>query len=261
MTTAADAETRERADRELFDAIGMDYAQKDIVASTRVARRSILLRAVLPMVAEAGSLGTVVDVGCGPGSQAIYLAGSYERYIGIDQAQSMVDIGNGLTERMGNVEFQCANFKSAPLPPGTADTVMFINVLHHMTDLDTVFETARRIAKPGARVIALEPQSGNPLVQGLRWVRTKVDSGYSADQHFFAAEEFRAILDGAGLRDIDVRFQSYLTQPFATVVLSPQFLFDPLSRLATALEPAVERLCAGPLARLSWLICAHARFP
>ncbi len=261
MSTTTQGNDRERADRELFDAIGVEYARKDIVASTRIARRSVLVRAVETALPPGERLGTLVDVGCGAGSQAIYLAGLYDRYIGIDQSQAMVDIASRLTEKMPNVEFVCANFKDADIPPGSVDTVLFAHVLHHMTDIETVFAAARHVAKPGGRLIAIEPQRGNPLIQGLRWIRTKIDPSYSPDQHFFDRSELQAVMENSNLAEIQLVFQSFLTQPFATVILNPQAVFHPLSRLAVTMEPLIEKLLAGPLARLSWLLTATATFP
>lgn len=252
---------QEIADRQLFDAIGDDYARKDVVESTRFARRAILLRALEPLTGDGRSLGTVVDVGCGPGGQALHLVGFYERYIGIDHSSTVIRAAREFTKGLENVEFICANFKDHGLPAGSADTVLMANVLHHMTDLDAVMAAGVHLAKPGGRFVAIEPQRGNPLIQAVRWVRTRLDSHYSADQHFFSEPELRKVLVDGGLRQVRLEFQSYLTQPFATVIMRPQWLFSPLSRLAVALEPMVEKLFRGRLGRLSWLLAAYGTFP
>ncbi len=251
---------QEKADRELFDAIGDDYAQKDVVESTRVARRAILLRMLKPLLSDGRGLGTVVDVGCGTGGQAVHLHGLYDRYIGIDHSATMVAAAENFTAGLENVEFICASFTETELPPDIADTVLMAHVLHHMTDLGAVMAAAAHVAKPGGRLAAIEPQRGNPLIQAVRWLRTRIDPKYSPDQHFFSEPELRAVLVDAGLDDIQLEFQSFITQPFATVVLNPQWLFAPLSRFSVAAEPVVERLFPGPLGRMSWLLGAYGRF-
>ena len=70
---------REQADRALFDRIAPHYAQKDVVASSALARQRQLLAAIETVLHQREDLGTVVDVGCGAGAPARYLAGYYAR--------------------------------------------------------------------------------------------------------------------------------------------------------------------------------------
>ena len=90
---ALDEVAQEIADRKLFERIADSYSQKDLIASTRLARRAIVRRAVRPVLEEANTLGVVVDIGCGIGAQADYLDGNFERYLGIDYAAALIKIG------------------------------------------------------------------------------------------------------------------------------------------------------------------------
>jgi len=258
--TTLPGESVEKADRQLFDRISDHYAKKDIVASTRAARQAIVARAVRPIVQKFDTLGTVVDIGCGIGAQAEYLDGAFERYIGIDYSRELVEIGRRRYGGRSNVEFVVANIKDRPLPENTADTILAVGALHHVTELGSVMESLAWLAKPGAKLIAIEPQRGNPVVQMMRWIRIKVDSNYSPDQHFFSRAEVDRLLIDHGLKDIDLEYQGFLTPPFAQVGIRPQWIFGPLSSLARGLEPVVEAVLQGPLGILSWNIVAYARF-
>lgn len=248
---------REFSDQELFERIADDYARKDIIPSTMIARADIIRRAVKPLMAGGENLGVLVDVGCGVAAQALYLDGTFERYIGIDYSSSLISIGRDLTAALDNVELIAANIKSAEVPENIADTILVVGALHHMTDLDDVMATLRRVSKPGGRLVAIEPQSANWLIQGLRRVRMKLDRNYSAEQHFFTKHEMEEVLRKADINDIRVDYQGFLTPPFAQVVLNPQALFGPVSRLVTNLEGAAQAILPGPL---SWNLVAYGRF-
>ena len=250
----------ETADQSLFNRIADHYAQKDLIASTRLARGTIIRRAMKPLIESGASLGTLVDVGCGIGAQAAYLAGHYDRYIGVDYSERLVEIGRELFFETENAEFITANIKDAALPKSIADTVLVVTALHHMTDLKIVMEAMARIAKPGGNFVAIEPQRGNPVVQAMRRVRMKTDRNYSADQHFFSFDEIIEMMNLIPMDNIRVEYQGFLTPPFGQVGTTPQMIFYPLSRLACALENAAELVCFGPLGKLSWNIVAYGKF-
>ena len=258
MVREPNSDRRERSDRELFDRIAASYAKKDLVPSSRIARRAILKRAVLPLLSDGSRIGTVVDIGCGPGGQALHLAGDFDRYIGIDQSEAMIEAARALTHDLPEATFVHANVKSEDLPVGVADLVLLVGALHHMTDIGEVIESLKRLAKPGADFVAIEPHRGNPIIQAMRWLRVRNDREYSGDQHFFIKPELEQILADGGLTDVELRYQSFLTQPFAQVILPPQWLTAPLSRFAAAAEPFCEAVIPG---RLSWLLVAYGKFP
>ncbi len=254
------ATEQELQDKELFDQIAAHYARKDVVQSSALARRSQLLAAMEPVLAQMPDLGTVVDVGCGVGAPALFLHGCYQRYIGIDQSPEMIEAARIFNREQDKAEFMAANVKTAVLPPNTADTILSIGALHHMTDLDEVMAQLVAIAKPGAHFVAIEPQNGNPLVQFMRWVRGKIDKGYSTDQIFFSEDELVTLFRRHGVNDLAVAFQGFTTPPFAQVILNPQALFVPLSRLAIGLDGWLHRYLRGPLQKLSFNIVLTGTF-
>lgn len=71
---------------------------------------------------------TLVDIGCGNGRFLHYAANKYKKVIGIDNAPGQVTLAQskGLTVLH-------ADMKSIPLPPNTANTLICIAALHHIT--------------------------------------------------------------------------------------------------------------------------------
>jgi len=247
--------TTEAQDRELFDRIASDYSRKDVTPSSRIARRDMLLRAVAPALARhGGSLGTVVELGCGVAASAVYLNGRFKEYVGIDHAPEMIEAARCFTASVPHVSLIAANAKATDLPANSADTVLMMGVLHHVIDHDALMSEVLRIAKPGAAFICVEPHRGNPIIQGLRKIRAKVDSHYSDQQHFFARRELSDLLSRYDIGDLKLHYFTLLSQPFAQVILNPQFCTVPLSHLACALDPFLERLLVGELGRLTWQI-------
>jgi SAM-dependent methyltransferase len=149
----------------------------------------------------------------------LHLAGDFDRYIGIDQSEAMIEAARALTHDLPEAAFVHANVKSEDLPVGVADLVLLVGALHHMTDIGDVIQSLTRLAKPGADFVAIEPHRGNPIIQAMRWLRVRIDREYSGDQHFFIKPELGQILADGGLTDVELSYRSFLTQPFAQVIL------------------------------------------
>jgi SAM-dependent methyltransferase len=256
----ADSVARELADEALFDTIAEHYARKDSVASSSMARRSQLLYAIRPVLNDQPNLGTVVEIGCGVGAPAQYLMGRYERYIGIDQSEEMIEAARLFNQGNPRAKFLVRNARAPDLEPAVADTILSSGALHHMTELDEVMESLVRIARIGAYLVVIEPQNGNPLLQLMRWVRGKMDPSYSSDQVYFSERDLTDLFRGHGINDLFIDFEGFLSTPFAQVVLFPQVLSTPLSRAASRIDPWLAESLPGPLKRLSFNIVIIGRF-
>jgi hypothetical protein len=129
-----------------------------------------------------------------------------------------------------------------------------------MTQLDEAMGSLVKIAKPGAFLVAREPQNGNPFVQMMRWMRGKVDSSYSRDQIFFSQQSLRDLFVKYGITDISVEFQGFLTPPFAEVIMYPQVVIAPLSRTAIKVDSWLNVHLPKFLRKLSFNIVVIGRF-
>ena len=253
--------TREERDQTLYDTFAQHQARKDMLPASSIARRSQLLSALGPILDQSPNLGTIVEIGCGVGAPAKFLQGSYERYIGLDHSTQMIGAARAFNAHNPRAEFIAANAKMMPFPPETADLILSIGALHHMSELDTVMQALIQIAKPGAWLVAREPQRANPAIQGLRWLRTRLDGSYSEEQIFFTQAELVQLFQHHDLHDLSIEYQGYLTPPFAQVVLSPQSLSAPLSRLADKADNWLHGRLPSPLKQLSFNLVVRAQFP
>ena len=87
---------------------------------------------------------------------------------------------------------------------GTFDVVTGFFVLHHLDDIDAAVVGGRRLARPGGRVVFIEPNAWFPgfyvqvtLTPGMSW---KADKGIVQMRE----GRLRRAAERAGLRDIEV---------------------------------------------------------
>lgn len=251
----------ERKDRELFDRIATDFASKDSAKSSSLARRYQILFAVQPILEKLGPDISIIDIACGVGAPAKYLLGSYRNYTGIDHSEAMIAAAGDFNKGNLKAQFVAGNIKAVDLPGRSADLIMAIGALHHITELDRVMEILRHLAKPGAYFVAIEPYRGNPVVQLLRWFRTRIDRSYSDDQRYFSRQEIRELLSKHDMTEIGICHQGFFSPPFAQVILRPQWLSVALSRMAVALDKLCDKFCPKMFKKLSWNIVIRSRFP
>lgn len=253
--------TIEEKDQILFNHIAEKYARKDHLPTSATPRRFLLRRLIEGLPEGLPADKTIVDIGCGIGAAARYLQGFYHHYIGIDQSEKMI-LRARQFHRDSHVHFMVKNIKTTTqLPANTADLILSIGALHHMTDLPRVMRSLRYLAKPGAYLLAIEPHRGNPLIGLARSIRKYTDSSYSRDQIFFSEAELKRLLHTSGIIFVKSDFIGFFSTPFAEVVVQPQQLFLPLSKLATQLDGWCHRRFPAWMKSLSFKMAVYGRFP
>ena len=248
---------REATDREHFDTIAERFSIKDSAPSSRPARRRRVVRTVAAAPVE--SFERVLEVGCGAGFAAEYLRGRYRDYIGIDHSQRLIEIAAEKNAGEG-ARFEAvsiADFK----PPRSFDLIFMIGVLHHLEDPARSMQEMVRWLEPGGYLIANEPQPANAVIRAVRRVRTRYDSTYSSEQEEISATDLRVLFEGAGLEEVAITPQGFVSTPFSEVVLRPYALTARLARLACAVDGYLERRENQWHTRLSWNLVGCGRAP
>jgi len=255
---------KEDKDRLLFDKIALDYAKKDKVKSTRIARKYQLMNIVKKKLFGADGLGVLVDVACGVGAPATYLLNKYNKYYGIDQSFELINQAKNFNKDLLGVKFIISNIKDLKLndlDDCMSDTVLAVGALHHMTDLNKVLNSLKNIANSGSCFLGIEPNRSNFFIQFLRWLRAKIDKSYSGDQHYFSKKELNELFERNGFKNIQLTYQGYFSPPFAQVIIKPAWLGVFLSHLAVRLDGFLDEKMPSFLRPLSWSIIIYAEFP
>ncbi|MFK7767651.1 MAG: trans-aconitate 2-methyltransferase [Mariniblastus sp.] len=245
-------------DRELFNRIADKYCKKDLAGSSQVARKHRLIETI--SVVSNGTANTILEVGCGAGFSADYLKGKYDRFIGVDYADQLIEYAKA-HHSADDVEFHASDIRDF-VPSQPCDIVVMIGVLHHFDNIPEVMDLIVPMVKPGGWLIANEPQPGNPMVQLARGIRKSVDSGYSSDQVTLSGSDLTTLYKDAGLEEIKIVPQGLLSTPLAEVVLPPQFLTKPLAHAACGFDRIAHNPVTNGLMKfLSWNLVAAGRRP
>jgi len=252
-----DNASREQRDQQLFDRIAGQYCAKDLYPACVRARRLRLTQtlAAVRLPAEPRML----EVGCGAGFSAAYLAGRFSSYTGIDYSAELIRHAESRHHVAG------ASFITADLhtfnPPQPYDVIFLIGVLHHMPERLAATQRMVSMLKPGGYLAANEPQAANPLIGLLRRLRARMDGNYSEEQEELRASELRKLFQDAGLVDVQVRPQGILSTPFAEVKLPPAWLALVASSCACATDRLLEAMIRPLLRPLAWNLIVTGRRP
>lgn len=237
----------------MFDAIAEPYCRKDLLPASRVARRQRLNQTIAAL--DVGEGFDLLEVGCGAGFAASYLAGRYGSYCGIDASAELVERAKVHNARAG-ATFLVTEVEDFD-PPGRYDVVLAIGVLHHLREVCSAVGRMADWLRPGGWLVVNEPQPGNPLVRLARWVRKRVDPGYSRQQRQLSMRELLGVFRSAGLTGVRLVPQGLFSTPFAEVRLPFQPVAHVLAKAACRIDSTVEARARPGLCFASWnLICA-----
>jgi len=99
----------------------------------------------------------VLEVGSGRGGGAKYLASVMKpaSYIGLDLAQSAVDLANKL-HVLPNLKFIQGSAESIPLPDNSIDVVINVESCHSYGSVDKFLSEVKRVLKPGGYLLLVD---------------------------------------------------------------------------------------------------------
>jgi len=99
----------------------------------------------------------VLEVGSGRGGGARYVAGSYQpaAYIGMDIAQSAVDLANKI-HVLPNLRFIQGSAESIPLTDNSIDVVLNVESCHAYGSVDKFLREVKRVLKPGGYLLLVD---------------------------------------------------------------------------------------------------------
>lgn len=136
--------------RGMFDRVAPRY---DFVNRLMAANMDQRWRRRAARAARGSGVGPFLDVGAGTGdlSLALERAAPGARVLGVDLARNMLAIGRG----KGATSVQASGIV-VPARDATFEGVTNAFVLRNLSDLDAFFAEARRVLRPGGKLVSLE---------------------------------------------------------------------------------------------------------
>ncbi|MFC0040455.1 class I SAM-dependent DNA methyltransferase [Actinomadura rayongensis] len=169
-----------------YDAIADAYAARHLDALDRRP----LDRALVDLVAaEAGELGPVADLGCGPGQAARRLSSLGATSLGVDSSRRMVEIASAAHPGVG---FHVGDLRRLDVPSQAWGGIVCLSAVIHLParELRAVFEEFGRVVKPSG-VVLLSYLSGSGSL-------TSTFHGVEMTFHLHTRAEIETALSKAG---------------------------------------------------------------
>src|SRR6516225_11849434 len=137
-------------------------------------------------LSELAAGDAVADIGCGPGTAVRLAARLGASVVGVDPAPVMLRLARFLTWRSTHaVRYVEGSAEALPLPDSSVSVAWSIASVHHWSHLDAGLHEARRVLKPGGRLVAIERLS-RPGATGL------AGRGWTPEQASAFADHCRA---------------------------------------------------------------------
>jgi ubiquinone/menaquinone biosynthesis C-methylase UbiE len=137
-------------------------------------------------LSELAAGDAVADIGCGPGAAARHAARLGASVVGIDPAPVMLRAARLLTwQSRPGLRYVEGSAEALPLPDSSVSIAWSISCVHHWADVDAGLREARRVLKPGGRLVAIE-RLAQPGATGL------ASHGWTAEQASAFADRCRA---------------------------------------------------------------------
>ncbi|PAA71323.1 hypothetical protein BOX15_Mlig015119g9 [Macrostomum lignano] len=179
---------------------------------------------------------SVLDIGCGIGGSAFYLARKYGcRVEAIDLSKNMLDIGmerlkeqvekEGLRE--DQVRLVLADCTTVDYPEASFDLVYSRDTILHIADKATLYQRCLRWLKPGGQLLVTDYCCGEKP-----WPDDYAAYVKQRGYHLLTVPEYGAVLSSVGFTDVEAidftdRFRRALVDEQSRVVgLREQFLKD-----------------------------------
>lgn len=100
----------------------------------------------------------VLDAGAGTGGYIHLLKGRVKTIIGVDEHAESLQKNTTVDERL------IADLAAIPLPGQSIDLITAEFVFEHLENPSAVFQEWHRLLRPGGKIIALTPNSWNPIM-------------------------------------------------------------------------------------------------
>jgi SAM-dependent methyltransferase len=187
----------------------------------------------------------VLEIGCGTGDTAAYLASKCEaEIVAVDISAAFVTEAKS-RHTAHNLRYELFDLLGdEPLALGSFDLVCGNGILHHLVKrLPAILQALNRVTNAGGGLAFIEPNLLNPYCAFIFGTRIgRQFAKLEPDEMAFTSGQLRRGLSSAGWRDVQVTTRDFLLPGLPEGLVKPTL----------ALEPAMEAT-----ALTSWLAQSH----
>ena len=179
-----------------------------------------------------------LDVGCGTGDDVRAMAaivGDGGGAVGVDVSEALLAEARKRAEEAAvRVEFHTGDAHALPFADASFDVVRTERVLQHVHDPARVLDEMRRVARPGGRIAAAEPDWQTLVVDvpERALVRRILDARCDRSRNGWIGRQLAALFRDAGLGDVGVSAE--------TLIVTDLALADALFELRVSARAAAE---------------------
>ena len=198
--------------KESFLEHGGGTERRQLVPGRSWAAWSRALGMLLPAV-------EVADLGCGEGYLTIEAARWARRVIAVDRSAAVLARAKAMADRrkVKNIVWKRGALERLPLKDRSVDVAVFSQALHHADPPEAALAEARRVLRPGGRVIVLDLREHDEA-----WVGPTLGDKWLG----FSEDRMRQLMTRAGFEDVTVRVGSRRSgDPFAVLIAGGQSPF------------------------------------
>jgi len=194
---------------------------------------------------------TVVDVGCGPGtdlSRMADLVGDDGLVVGFDADPVMITEARARTAGRPNVQIHAADAHALPLKDASVDRLRVERVVQHLSRPSHAFAELHRVLRPGGVLAVADPDWDTLVIDDPD---TETSRAYGS---FVATHVVRNGGIGRALARLAVEAGLEVRSVIASPVVFTDFATgDPILQLARVMSRAVESGAVDPQAARQWL--------
>lgn len=184
---------------------GRDFVSSGGLSTTEAFTRELGLRPGM----------RVLDVGCGLGGSAFYLARTYAvKVLGVDLLPQMVEEAKrrAAEYRLDSIEFVCEDIFQAPLEAESFDLIYSRDAFLHIHDKVRLFSKLLSVLRPGGTLFLTDYARG-PEPHSEAFSNYRLTNGYD----LLELVAYRDVVASAGFVDVEV---TDLSEPFVEVLRS-----------------------------------------
>ena len=191
-------ERRRRESRSYFDRVAAAFGEQVLPGRTWEG----LARGILRLAPRA----KYIDLGIGDGLLTLMLAEIAESVTAVDLSPEMLSqlAARARAKGITNIVTVEADIESLPMEPGTFDVAVLSQALHHASDPAAALSEARRILRPGGKLLVIDL-----LAHSEDWVRDRLQHRHLG----FTESNLKHICTEAGFDDVVIERAARDPQP------------------------------------------------